>query len=149
MRASNARYFFSNQEKEDIQHAIQHAELDTSGEIRVHIENRCLGDVMNRAAHLFKKLGMHKTDLRNGVLIYLAIDNRKFAIIGDLGINSVVPEDFWEHIKLDMLEYFRNGEFAEGLIHAVTEAGTQLKKHFPYATNDVNELPDDLSFGES
>jgi uncharacterized membrane protein len=149
MRGSDARTFFSKQEKEDIGNAIRLAELDTSGEIRVHVENSCPGEVMNRAARLFETLKMHKTELRNGVLIYLAIDNRKFAIIGDLGINSVVPENFWENIKLDMLDYFRKDEFAEGLINAVTETGIQLKKHFPYKTDDINELPDDISFGES
>jgi uncharacterized membrane protein len=145
--ATQARTFFSPQEKEDIQMAIRNAELDTSGEIRVHIENSCAGDVMDRAAWIFKKLDMHKTHLRNGVLIYLALRNRKFAIIGDLGINNLVPENFWEDIKAEMLNHFRQNQFGEGLIKAIGMTGTQLKKHFPYKTDDINELPDEISFG--
>jgi len=143
----SAKNFFTPEEQEDIRQAILNAELDTSGEIRVHIENICNGDVMNRAAYVFKHLGMHKTHLRNGVLIYLAIRNRKFAIIGDRGIHKVVPENFWDDIKLGMLNYFRDSEFCEGLCYAILAAGEQLKKHFPYRKEDINELPDDISFG--
>lgn len=145
--AHQARTFFSPVEKEDIKLAIRNAELDTSGEIRVHIETSCSGDVMNRAARLFNIMGMHKTQLRNGVLIYLALRNRKFAIIGDMGINSLVEENFWEEIKSEMLNHFRENRFTEGLITAIERTGMQLKKHFPYKTNDINELPDEISFG--
>lgn len=145
--ATKAATFFTLLEKEDIKMAIRQAELDTSGEIRVHVETSCPGDVMDRAALLFEKLNMHKTRLRNGVLIYLALRNRKFAIIGDLGINHVVPEDFWEDIKTEMLNHFRDNRFAEGLILATEMCGMQLKKHFPYKSNDINELSDELSFG--
>ena len=143
-----ARVFFSIEEQEDIKQAIMNAELDTSGEIRVHIESVCRGDVLDRAAYIFKKLGMSKTAQRNGVLIYLAVRNRKFAIIGDKGIHSKVPADFWDTIKLKMLDYFRDGKFSDGLIYAITESGIHLKKYFPYKTDDVNELPDDISFGK-
>lgn len=145
----NASDFFSLEEQEDIRRAIKLAELDTSGEIRVHIENVCAGDVLDRAAFLFKQLGMTKTELRNGVLIYLAIRNRKFAIIGDAGINSVVPENFWDTIKHNMLNAFRKDEFSHGLCEAVRAAGLQLKQHFPRKREDVNELSDDISFGEN
>ena len=97
------------------------AELDTSGEIRVHIESVCKGDVLDRAAYIFKKLGMSKTAQRIGVLIYLAVRNRKFAIIGDRGIHNKVPPDFWDTIKLKMLDYFRESKFSDGLIYAITE----------------------------
>jgi len=128
--------------------AIRQAELDTSGEIRVHVETTCTGDVMDRAAKLFEKLNMHKTRLRNGVLIYLAIRNRKFAILGDVGINGVVPENFWDGIEADMISQFRENRFVEGLIQAIEKAGFQMKKHFPYLSSDINELPDEISFND-
>jgi len=140
--------FFSKQEQEDIKQAIMNAELDTSGEIRIHIENTCSGDVLDRAAFIFKQLGMSKTDLRNGVLIYLAVRNRRFAIIGDMGIHKVVPENYWDNIKANMLNHFRENRFADGLIEAIEETGKQLKKNFPYQRHDVNELSDDISFGK-
>ncbi len=144
----NARTFFSSDEKDDIKMAIKNAELNTSGEIRVHIENTCEGDVMDRASFVFGKLKMHTTNLRNGVLIYLAVRNRKFAIIGDAGINAIVGNDFWDNAKHTMLVNFRENRFAEGLVEAIGLVGEQLKKHFPYQTDDVNELPDDISFGD-
>ncbi|MCD4683097.1 MAG: TPM domain-containing protein [Bacteroidales bacterium] len=144
----SVRNFFSEQEKEDITIAIKNAELDTSGEIRVHVENTCKGDVKDQAAYLFDKLEMHKTEQRNGVLFYLAIKNRKFAILGDVGINKVVPEDFWDDIRDHMLNHFRENDFADGLVEGITMAGQQLKEHFPYQTDDVNELPDEISFGK-
>ena len=149
MTATTARSFFTAEEKETIRLAIMNAELDTSGEIRVHIENTCVGESLERAAYLFKQLKMHKTKLRNGVLIYLAIKNRKFAIIGDAGINKVVPDNFWDEIRHRMLNRFHEDQFVEGLSEAVTLTGEQLKQHFPYSVEDVNELPDDISFGEN
>lgn len=146
---TSARDFFTKQEEQQIRQAIMNAELDTSGEIRVHIENKCPGDVMDRAAFIFKKLDMHQTKLRNGVLIYLAVKNRKFAIIGDQGINQVVPENFWDDVKLLMLNHFRNGEFTKGLSEAIALAGKQLQDHFPHQKDDVNELSDDISFGKN
>jgi uncharacterized membrane protein len=137
----------SKQDQEDIKQAIMNAELDTSGEIRVHIENNCPGDVMDRAAYVFEKLQMHETEKRNGVLLYLALKNRKFAVIGDAGINQKVPDDFWDSIKMEMLNHFREGNFAEGLIYGITQTGEHLKKFFPYHTNDINELSDEISFG--
>ena len=131
---------------DDIKLSVQSAELDTSGEIRVHIEEVCKGEVLDRAAYIFQKLGMTKTELRNGVLIYLAIKNRKFAIIGDAGINAKVPSDFWDKTKTIMLNNFRDGLFTEGLCQAVLLAGEQLKQHFPHQRDDINELPDEVSF---
>lgn len=143
-----AESFFAKHDQEDIRQAIMLAELDTSGEIRVHIENYCKGDVMDRAAFLFKQLGMDKTEKRNGVLIYLAVKNRRFAIVGDVGINTVVPENFWDDTKLFMLDHFRDNRFTDGLIGAIEKTGKLLKKHFPYHRNDINELSDDVSFGK-
>jgi uncharacterized membrane protein len=140
--------FFNSDQKKRIRQAVADAELDTSGEIRVHIERRCKGEVLDRGAYLFEKLGMHKTALRNGVLFYLAVDDHKFAILGDAGINAVTPEDFWDRIKENMQVEFRASRFAEGLEMGIREAGKELKAHFPYLENDVNELPDDISFGD-
>ncbi len=140
--------FFTKEQNEDILLAIKNAELDTSGEIRVHIEEKCPGEVLDRAAVIFKKLDMHKTELRNGVLFYLAIRNRKFAVLGDAGINKVVTENFWDEVRNVMLNHFRENRFTEGLAEGVTLAGQQLKLHFPYKHDDVNELSDEISYGE-
>jgi uncharacterized membrane protein len=145
---TSAKKFFTKPQQEEILQAIKNAELNTGGEIRVHIENKCPGDVLDRAAQVFDKLQMQKTALRNGVLIYLSIENRKFAILGDAGINAVVPENFWDDIKTSMLKHFKERQFIVGLTEAIHQAGDQLKKHFPYLEDDVNELPDDISFGE-
>jgi uncharacterized membrane protein len=144
----SAKNFFTPEQLQEIKQAILNAELDTSGEIRVHIENSCPGEVLDRAAQVFKVLKMNGTNLRNGVLIYLAIRNRKFAIIGDNGINAVVENDYWERTKARMLDKFRDEKFTEGLTEAILETGVRLKEFFPYAKGDVNELPDDLSFGD-
>ncbi|MEI6684396.1 MAG: TPM domain-containing protein [Bacteroidota bacterium] len=146
--ATSAKDFFSKQDQDDIRQAIMNAELDTSGEIRVHIENTCSGEVMDRAAFVFKQLNMHKTARRNAVLIYLAVKNRRFAILGDSGINKVVPANFWDDIKANMLNQFREGRFTEGLIEAITATGLHLKTNFPHQQDDVNELSDELSFGK-
>ena len=143
---ANARNFFTKEQQEDIRQAIMNAELDTSGEIRVHIENTCKGDALERALVVFNKLEMSKTEGRNGVLIYLAVKNRKFAIIGDIGIDKVVADDYWDIIKNKMLNFFRENQFTEGLVEAITDTGYQLKNYFPYQTNDKNELSDEISF---
>lgn len=143
---NTARNFFTAEQQEDIKQAILNAELNTSGEIRVHLQKKCNGDILDCAADIFKKLEMDKTAARNGVLIYVAVENRSFAIIGDSGINAVVPADFWESTKILMINHFREGNFAQGLIAGINKAGEQLKKHFPYNKDDVNELTDDISF---
>jgi uncharacterized membrane protein len=141
--------FFNKEQKTEIAGAISNAEHNTSGEVRVHLEDKCKGDVLDRAAYIFEKLEMHKTKLRNGVLFYLAVEDRKLAILGDAGINAVTPDDFWDSIKEKMLEYFKKDEFATGLVTGIKLAGEKLKEHFPYQANDVNELSDDISYGKS
>jgi uncharacterized membrane protein len=141
--------FFSKEQQRAIENAIKSAEHNTSGEIRVHIENEVKDDVLDRAAYMFKILNMHKTAERNGVLFYLAVKTKKFAIIGDAGINKLVPENFWDNIKEKMLEEFSEGKFTEGLVHGLEMAGEQLKKHFPYQKADVNKLSDEISFGKN
>lgn len=140
--------FFTKEEKVRLKNAISQAESNTSGEIRVHIENRCRNEVLDCAAYWFEKLKMHKTEQRNGVLFYLAVKDRKFAILGDAGINSVTPDDFWDNIKDVMVSFFKDDRFSEGLISGIQMAGEQLIKHFPYQSDDVNELSDEISFGE-
>ncbi len=141
--------FFTEEEKESIKKAIAEAELNTSGEIRVHIEGVCADNVLDRAAYVFEKLAMHNTEQRNGVLFYLAVNNRKFAILGDAGINKVTPANFWENIKETMSGYFKENKFTEGLISGIKMAGEKLKTHFPYKKDDINELSDDISFGQN
>ena len=143
-----AKDFFTKEQRDDIRQAVLNAELDTSGEIRVHIETNCKGDVLDRAAYIFDKMDMQKTEQRNGVLFYLAVNNRRFAVMGDKGINAVVPEDFWDSLKNLLLNHFREGRFTEGLIEGIAMVGTELKNHFPYQKDDVNELSDDISFGK-
>jgi uncharacterized membrane protein len=145
---TSAKSFFTLVEQADIRQAITAAEHETSGEIRVHLETSCRADVLDRAAQVFKWLKMEKTELRNGVLIYLSVKDRKFAIIGDKGINSVVPPDFWDKTKDEMLNRFRAGKFAEGLVYGISETGHHLKKFFPHKKDDINELSDDISFGK-
>ncbi len=141
--------FFSPEQKIEISSAIKRAEMNTSGEIRVHLEGDVSGEVLDRAAYIFQSIGMQKTELSNGVLFYLAINSKKFAIIGGAGINSKVPSDFWEKIKDAMHNSFEAGEFAKGLSEGILVTGEQLKEHFPYLSEDVNELPDDISYGKS
>jgi uncharacterized membrane protein len=143
-----AEKLFSQEDRDNIIAAIQAAERETSGEIQVHIENHCSGDVMDRAAEVFETLKMHLTQDRNAVLFYLAVEDHRFAILGDCGINRVVPADFWENIKNRMLIEFKKGKFTEGLRIGVEMCGSQLQTHFPYEQKgDINELPDEISFG--
>ena len=141
-----ASSFFTEEQQATILASVREAEDATSGEIRVHIETSFRGDVLDRAAWVFGKLGMNKTALRNGVLFYLAVEDRKFAIIGDAGINAKVPEDFWDRIKELLLKNFKEGNFTDGLSEGIILAGEQLKTHFPHQKDDVNELPDEISF---
>jgi len=143
-----ASTFFTTEQKARVRDAIQEAESGTSGEIRVHIETSLTGNVLDRAAWIFERIGMHATGERNGVLFYLAVKNKQFAIIGDRGINAKVPENFWDKIKDVMQNHFRKGEFTEGLVQGILIAGSQLKEHFPYRKDDINELPDEISFDE-
>lgn len=140
--------FFTTEQKNQITNAIKQAEGNTSGEIRVHIEKNCSIEVLDRAAEVFSKLQMHKTALRNGVLFYVALDDHKFAIIGDAGINAKVPEGFWNEINDKVLEKFKENNYCDGLSEGIIMAGDQLKKHFPYQKDDTNELSDEISFGK-
>jgi len=145
MKASS---FFSKEQQAQILASVREAEKETSGEIRVHIESSLKTDVLDRAAWLFKKLGMDKTSERNGVLFYLAVNDRKFAIIGDAGINAKVSPGFWDCISELLRKNFTEGKFTEGLSEGIILAGRQLKQHFPFNKEDINELSDDISFNK-
>src|SRR6201994_1860177 len=137
---------FNEEEQQRIRRAIEDAEKHTSGQIRVCIEKTCSEEVLDRAAKYFHQLDMHKTKLRNGVLIYLATVDRKFAIIGDAGINKVVPEGFWDDAKEAMLAQFKFGNLIEGIATGVAMAGEHLQRFFPRELDDKNELSDDIAF---
>jgi uncharacterized membrane protein len=136
--------YFTDQRLAELDKAIKEAEKATSGEIRLYVEDRCKEDVLDHAAFLFEKLNMHRTELRNGVLFYLALHDHKFAILGDAGINAKVADDFWDHIKLEMLVFFKDGKFAEGLEKGISMAGQALSTHFPFERGDENELSDEI-----
>jgi uncharacterized membrane protein len=143
-----ATNFFSGEEKEQIVQAIKKAELETSGEIRLHIEEKTEIPALERAIEIFRFLEMDKTAARNGVLIYLSIENKSFAIFGDAGINDKVPTDFWDITKEIMVGRFNQKAYLQGLLDGINSIGLQLKTHFPFEENlDINELPDDISFG--
>lgn len=142
-----SKTFFTTQEQDQIIESIRLAELNTSGEIRLHIEANCEGDAYERAKVVFEQLGMHATEQKNGVLFYLAYADHKFAILGDKGIHEKVSQQFWDAEKELLLSYFKQQKFAEGLCLAIAQAGEKLKQHFPYQSNDTNELSNDISFG--
>ncbi len=131
--------------KQHIEHAIMLAERGTSAEVRVHIEDECKEDALDRAAHVFAQLEMHKTELRNGVLIYAALGNKKMAILGDAGINKNMQQKDWDVIKEHILEQFRQGNIEAGLIAGVDDVGELLHRFFPIASDDTNELPNTVT----
>ncbi len=137
---------FSLEEQERVTSAIGLAEANTSGEIRICVEHYCKGSVLERAAECFEKLNMHKTAQRNGVLVYMSVDDHKFAIIGDHGINRQVEPDFWDTTKDKMLTHFKAGNIIDGLIAGIDCAGEKLSNLYPKEHDDVNELPNDIVF---
>ena len=139
---------FGKNEEAQIEKAIEQAELNTSGEIWLHVENKCKEQVLDRAAYIFDELEMQQTELRNGVLIYVAFHDRKLAVIGDAGINAAVPNGFWDQLKSNLVARFSRKEYIDGLEEAILKAGDQLKSFFPYQSDDVNELPNQISFGK-
>jgi uncharacterized membrane protein len=140
-------HFFTEKEKKQIMAAIADAEKNTSGEIRVHLEKICTEDVFAHAVNVFGKLEMHKTELKNAVLFYLAVQDKKFAIVADKGINDVVPSDFWDKIKQELQTHFKQNNFSASLCKAIEDTGKQLSTYFPLQSNDTNELSNDISIG--
>lgn len=137
--------FLTEKEEEEIVEAIRRAEKKTSGEIRVHLEKTSEGQIWDRAMEVFHLLKMDNTKEENGVLIYVAIDERQFVIYGDRGINKVVPENFWESTKDAIVVQFKKGNFKQGLIDGILKAGEQLQKHFPWTEGTENELSNKIS----
>lgn len=142
---SKVENFLTPQEEEEVVAAIRKAELKTSGEIRVHLERKSQGDIWKRAMQVFHLLKMDNTKQDNGVLIYVAIDDHKFIIYGDKGINAVVPEDFWETTKDAIASQFRKGDFKQGLIDGILRAGKEMQEHFPWDEGDIDELSNEIS----
>ena len=124
--------------------AISTAEMQTSGEIRVHIQPKARGEMRNVAERTFERLGMTKTALRNGVLLFIACEEQRFVILGDSGIDAMVPGGFWDEIAAKLTIRFQNGEFTDGIVDAIHAAGEELRQYFPRAENDVNELSNDI-----
>ncbi len=143
-----ARDFLSKEEQAQVVASIKEAELNTSGEIRIHLDEECSTDPMECAVSVFKYLKMEETEQRNAVLIYVACESSVFSIIGDEGINNVVPENFWSDVSLIMGQNFSKGSFANGLCEAVKLVGIKLKEYFPYQSDDINEQPDEISFNK-
>ncbi len=143
-----AASYFSEEQQMLLKNAIARNEKHTTGEIRVYIDSTIKGDVLDRAAEIFETLKMHETLLHNGVLIYVAIEMRQFAIIGDSGIHQHVSQNFWEKVKSEMIPFFKRQDYTGGLLHAIDETGKKLKMHFPVTKDDINELPNDVIFGE-
>lgn len=139
-------FLTANQEKTIIK-AIQTAEKHTSGEIRVHIESKTEKPTLERAKEVFLYLKMDQTKQRNGILLYVAVESREFAILGDHGINQVIPKGFWEEEKKMVLDYFAKKQFEEGLVKVIKKVGEKLNEFFPYEKEDTNELSDTISKG--
>ncbi len=144
---SKKQQFLSKEEEQEIVNAIKEAETNTSGEIRIHIEATSKTAPFERALEVFAELEMHATEQRNGVLLYIAVNDHQFAICGDEGIDKVVADDFWDCTRDIMADHFKKSEFKEGIIAGILNAGEQLKQFFPWQTDDTNELSNEISKG--
>ena len=140
--------FLEKLDQDRIIKAIQNAEEQTSGEIRIHVQPKSGSDIRQFAERTFERLGMTKTALRNGVLLFIASEENRFTILGDRGIDQKVPAGFWDEIAAKLTIRFKNGEFTDGIVEAINAAGGHLKEYFPRATDDVNELPDQINVSE-
>lgn len=149
-RAKRPKKFFTQDELAMVRRAIEAAERGTSGEIRVHIDAKSpVSDPVESARMWFEKLGMSATKLHNGVLLYLAVADRKLALYGDKGIHDALPEGTWERLRDEMLAQFKKDRFAEGLSWAVGELGSALKEHFPHQSDDKDELSNEVSISDT
>jgi len=142
------KHFFSEEQEKAIIDAIVKAEDQTSGEIRVHVQSWAGPDPLDTAGTIFHAIGMNQTRLRNGVLIFLAVQDQQFSILGDEGIHEKVGQDFWDDVRNLMLEQFRKGDFQAGLTVGIQKVGEKLKAFFPCEPDDINELPDCISYGD-
>jgi uncharacterized membrane protein len=142
---SKTEDFLTKQDEQEIVLSIVEAEKNTSGEIRVHIEEHSEKSPLDRAQEVFFELKMNETQDRNGVLFYICVSDKKFAIIGDKGINDVVESDFWDCTKDTVIVNFKEGNFKKGLVEGILKAGQRLKHYFPYQSDDTNELSNEIS----
>lgn len=142
---SKVEDFLTANEEQEIITAIRQAEKDTSGEIRVHLEKTTSKEHYIRAQEVFFTLKMYNTQQRNAVLIYVAVEDKKFVIFGDEGINKIVSDSFWDTTKDKIQKQFLVGEFKKGIVEGVLSAGFELKKHFPWTIEDTNELSNEIS----
>ena len=142
---SKTEDFLSKAEEQEIVLAIVEAEKNTSGEIRVHIEEHTEKSPLERAQEVFFELKMDETQDRNGVLFYICVSDKKFAIIGDKGINEAVEADFWDCTKDTVIANFKEGNYKKGLVEGILRAGERLKKYFPFQSDDTNELSNEIS----
>ena len=147
MSTSHVEDFLTSEEEQQIVDAILDAERDTSGEIRVHLEGSSKKDHFERAQEIFHLLKMDNTKEGNGVLLYVAVEDRRFVIYGDTGINNVVPDNFWNDTKDVIQKHFKEGHFKDGIVQGVLMAGKELKAHFPWHPDDENELSNEISRG--
>lgn len=143
----NVKDFFNEEQKQQIKTAIDKAEQHNTGEIRLHVEGDCDGDTVERAIQVFHRLHMQKTKHHNAVLIYLAVNHKKLAVVGDKAIHEKVSDQFWQDVKDHIISKFKQGQFTEGICEGVAKAGDMLKKYFPNKGENTNQLPDDISFG--
>ncbi|MGJ8716410.1 TPM domain-containing protein [Maribacter stanieri] len=144
---SKVEDFLTASEEQEVVGAILEAEKNTSGEIRVHIEAHTRKEHYERAKEVFHLLKMDNTKQENGVLIYVAVNDKKFVICGDKGIDAVVPKDFWQSTRNSIQTHFEKGEFKEGLVAGIIKAGEELNSHFPWQSDDTNELSNEISKG--
>lgn len=144
---SNVEDFLTQTQEQEIIDAIRAAEKNTSGEIRVHLERNSDKDPLERAKEVFYFLKMDKTKNKNGVLFYVAVDDKKFSVLGDEGINSLVPDDFWNSIKDTVIQRFSRGSYSDGLKEGILATGQKLKEYFPFQINDKDELSNEISSG--
>ncbi|MBL7930937.1 MAG: TPM domain-containing protein [Bacteroidia bacterium] len=141
-----AKNFFNEREQQMLIQAIVEAEMKTSGEIRLHLENFCWGDEVKAAKKVFKKLGMHQTKEKNGVLIYIATLSHKIAIVGDEGIHQKLGNEYWQKMVNDLIARFKENKQADALAECIRDCGAQLGKFFPLSADDKNELSNSISF---
>jgi uncharacterized membrane protein len=144
---SKVEDFLTKAEEEEVVEAIRLAEKNTSGEIRVHLEKKTSIAPIERAIEVFHELKMDETQQRNGVIIYVAVKSKQFAIYGDAGINQKVEDDFWDCTKDIMVSHFKNGENKLALVNGIFNVGEQLKNHFPFQNDDKDELSNEISKG--
>ncbi|HEX6981779.1 MAG TPA: TPM domain-containing protein [Balneolaceae bacterium] len=141
--------FLTEAQERQVIKAIEEAEQQTSGEVRVHIEHYCKGEPLERAAVIFHELGMDQTELQNGVLIYIASEDHKAAVYAGKGIFNQVEKGFWSDVLNVLTEHFKKGEYEEGIEDAVKKAGAKLVEMFPYQKADIDELSNDISYHDN